>query len=766
MEKALKALEKLLNMWNKVELKNAEKYFIMDNFSLSDAYQKICENSERSGVVINTKHTMLGTITMGDFKRKIGYELSSKIIANSTLTLQEVMNKDFLFVAENEQIDKNCNHLIVPRLTGGKIASLCVKVPPSEEIKIGKTKIGEDQPTFVISEIGVNHDGDINLAKRLITDSKNAGANCVKFQHRSLKHTYVDQNYSSGSELSTESTIDHLKKVNLSLVQLEELFSFARELGIEPLCTPFDLVSLAEVLSLKPAAIKIASADLLNFELVKAAAITELPLILSTGMHNEEEIISAVTFARLFNKNLIVLHCISTYPASPGSLNLGYLPRLKKLSGCLVGYSSHDNGNLASLIAASMGAVVIEKHITGDRSSEGPDHNASSEYKEFKDLCQDLSSLSVIIGSKKVKTKSLSQGEKINRSNLSKSLYANVDIPLGKIIAADDLICRSPGVSIPCSNIKFVVGQKAKAEVKKYSPIFTADVFADNEVWRRVESSPLNSNWGIAARFRDVNQVLSQFNPKFVEFHLTYSDLNFKKIASLNLGNVGVKVHTPELFENNFLLDLASNDKSVLKKSIDYMRRTIEISHEIYENSDKSTALHLVINVGGHSDDDFLAKEKKKSLFEALLKSFQLLDFGKCIPCIQSMPPFPWHLGGRRFHNLFVEPEDFKFWNDTTGIEFCLDFSHTFLSAKHLRLDFDQYIESVLPYSNYFHIADSSGSDGEGLQIGSGEIDFRKIIERQLKGHEYEYIPEIWEGHLNKFEGFKVALKKLQLAGW
>ena len=621
-------------------------------------------------------------------------------------------------------------------------------------------------PTFIIAEIGVNHDGSIKKAKELILKAKNSGANCVKFQHRSLKHIYIDQNYTAGSELTTESTIDHLKKVNFSIKQLEELFIYSREIGIEPLCTPFDLFSLKEVMTLKPVAIKIASADLLNFDLIEEVAKTGLPIIMSTGMHNEEEIVTAVTFARLFNKNLIILHCISTYPASIDSLNINYINRLKNLTGCLVGYSSHDNEDLACIIAVSLGAVLIEKHITFDRHADGPDHNASLEYEDFKLLCEKITLVNRIKGSPEANAKVLSQGEKINRSNLTKSLYANKDIFKGEVISENDLICRSPGVSIPCSNKKFILGQKVNDNIKKFSPIYASDVFSDSEEWKRIESSPLTDNWGIAVRFRDVDEVIRQFNPKFVEFHLTYSDLDFKNFSSLDLSQVGIKVHTPELFENNFLLDLASNDKNINKKSIDYILKTIEMAHQIYELSSKATYFHLVINPGGHSTDGFVSADHKKNLFENLLKSFENIDFGKCLPVIQSMPPFPWHLGGRRFHNLFVEPDDFKFWNKNTGYNFCIDFSHTFLSSKHLKIDFGDYVDKILPFSNYFHVADSTGMDGEGLQIGNGEINFKKLLDNSLEGYKYEYIPEIWEGHLNQFSGFKVALKKLQLAGW
>ena len=238
---------------------------------------------------------------------------------------------------------------LIPLINEKGFDGFCAEEAFRRSMEIGNTVVGEDFPPVLIAEIGVNHDGDMSKARLLIEQAKEAKADFVKFQHRSLADTYIEFEGSNASELSTESTIDHLKKVNLSIEQLKELFDYARSVGIPPLCTPFDMVSLDEVLSSQPVAIKIASADLLNFDLIEKAAKTHLPLILSTGMHTEDEIIAAVNFVRLHTANIIILHCVSSYPAESSSLNLVYIQRLKELCGCIVGYSSHDNGNLACI---------------------------------------------------------------------------------------------------------------------------------------------------------------------------------------------------------------------------------------------------------------------------------------------------------------------------------------------------------------------------------------------------------------------------------
>ena len=740
-------------------------YIISPDIKVYDAYIALMSNREKTLIVADNKK-VYGSVTTGDFKRKISFTLGKDILKASDLEVSQICNEDFFSVEEGEEIKEGCDHLLVPVLNNKKIiTSLIVRGFPSSEIHIGDKIIGHDYPPIIIAEIGVNHDGSIQLAKDLIDQARDSGADFVKFQHRSLKDTYIESS-DGNSELSTESTIDHLKKVNFTINELEKLFKYARSKNIEPICTPFDLNAFEEILTLNPVAFKIASADLLNFSLIQEVAKTKLPLILSSGMHDEDEIISAINFTRLFNDKIVILHCVSSYPAEITSLNLRYLGHLKKITGCIVGYSSHDNGNAGSIAAISLGASVIEKHLTWNREAEGPDHNASSEFEEFKELCDLGSKIYSTLGPIDVSEKKLSQGEIMNRSNLSKSLYAAKDLKKGQIALGKDFICKSPGVGIPCSSLKFIENRKILCDVKSHQPIFDSFFFEDSDDWKLTDAIPINSKWGIPVRFRDVNAAISTFKPHFVEFHLTYSDLNYKNFDELKINDTGVKVHAPELFAENFIIDLAVNDKKIRDLSIDYMKRTVEVAHSIYKESAQNTSLDLVINPGGHSSDDFLSDDLKPLMFENLYNSFNKIDFGIVNPVIQSMPPFPWHLGGRRYHNLFVKIEDFKKWNELTGYMFCIDYSHSFLASKFLEIPFDQYAKDIIPFSKYFHIADADGLDGEGLQILDGEINFKSIFENSLANHEFEYIPEIWQGHINDFSGFKTALKNLRNLGW
>tara|TARA_S200000501_G_scaffold371649_1_gene415174 strand:- start:3036 stop:5294 length:2259 start_codon:yes stop_codon:yes gene_type:complete len=752
-------------MWIDNTSKIFKTYIIKEQTSVYETYLKMMSNREKTLIVVSENLDIKGTITSGDFKRNISHQIKKKDLEESGFLAKDILNKSFFFLnKKNDSID-DCNHLLVPLIKRNKIESLLVRGSPNKKILISNKSIGEEEKSFVIAEIGINHDGKLEIAKQLIDDSIESGADLVKFQHRSLENTYVDTS-NENSELATESTLEHLKKVNFSLKELKKLFEYSRSKGIEPICTPFDIQALEEIMTLNPVALKVASCDLLNFDLIEKMAKTDLPIIISTGMHKEDEIVSSVNFLRLFTSNIVILHCVSSYPAEISSLNLRYMEHLKKITGCLVGYSSHDNGIFGSLAAASLGAVIIEKHITWNRKADGPDHNASSEKQEFKKLCEGIEEISKSLGPINISDKKLSQGEIINRSNLSKSLYASRNIKSGEKIKDSDLLCKSPGIGIPCSSKKFILGRGILKDIKKNESFFDSYFYESDSSWDSFNSSPLNTEWGIPVRFRDVKKAIETFSPSFLEFHLTYSDLNFQDYDSLNIKNYGVKIHAPELFENNFILDLAANDKKTRDISIDFMEKTIEVAHLIYSKSAQNTSLDLIINPGGHSSDFFLKEEQKLKLFKNLKNSFDKLDFGLVNPIIQSMPPYPWHLGGRRYHNMFVECEDFKKWHEMTGLFFCIDYSHSFLAAKYLNIPFEDYISKIEKYSSYFHVADADGDDGEGLQILEGEINFKSLYSNLLADKKFQYIPEIWQGHVDNFSGFKLALQKLRQLDW
>ena len=286
-------------------------------------------------------------------------------------------------------------------------------------MKIENFKIGKGR-CFVIAEIGNNHNGEFSKAINMIDLAIEMGADCVKFQMRHLNQVYREKSLTkSGEDLGTEYIIDLLNRFEFSVDEHKKISEYCKNKGILYLCTPWDKKSIEVLESFGVKAYKVASADLTNLPLLDILSKTGKPLIISTGMSKEDEVVEVNKFLKKRNTEFAFLHCNSTYPAPFQDINLKWIKSLKKIHP-LVGYSGHERGTSVSLAALTLGACIIERHFTLDRNMEGPDHAASLEYKEFKTLIQGIREVEMAIGSKD--KRKLSQGEMINRENLSSSI--------------------------------------------------------------------------------------------------------------------------------------------------------------------------------------------------------------------------------------------------------------------------------------------------------------------------------------------------------
>ncbi len=242
----------------------------------------------------------------------------------------------------------------------------------TNKIEINGTKIGFDEPCYIIAEIGINHNGKVRVAKELIDVAVESGANAVKFQKRDLNSIYkkeILENPNLESQ-GVEILIGVLKEVELEEEDYKEIIKYCEEKEITFLCTPWDKVSLDFLEKVNVPAYKIASADMTNFPLIKNVASTKKPIIISTGMSTLEEIEKTVDFIKKLNAQFVILHCNSTYPSHVEMLNLKMIPFLRERFNVPVGYSGHEISILPSLTAANLGAVIIERHITLDKNME------------------------------------------------------------------------------------------------------------------------------------------------------------------------------------------------------------------------------------------------------------------------------------------------------------------------------------------------------------------------------------------------------------
>lgn len=344
-----------------------------------------------------------------------------------------------------------------------------------DKIKIDNTLIGIGEPCYIIAEIGINHNGKLPIAKRLIDVAVESGANAVKFQKRSLRNLYksdVLDDPNSDSQ-GVEILINILKEVEFDESQYREIKEYCKEKKISFLCTPWDTPSVDFLEKFGVAAYKISSADMTNLPLIDYVSKTKKPIIISTGMSTMDEIERTVNFVKKREIPFVLLHCNSTYPAPIDSLNLSLMDILKTKFNVPIGYSGHEPGIIPSLAAANMGAVLIERHITLDRTMEGIDQAASLEPNEFKNLVKYIRESEVARGRP---IKKMTRGEILQREVLGKSVICSTDIDIGDIFSENNLEVKSPAKGLSAQFFYDILGKRSSRKIKKGQYILVNDL--------------------------------------------------------------------------------------------------------------------------------------------------------------------------------------------------------------------------------------------------------------------------------------------------
>lgn len=746
--------------------RNISRYVVFIDDELGQALNKISSNKSGIVFVLSSSGVLEGVLTDGDVRRWL---LNTTNI-NMTLPVSEALNPQFIFANDDTPITEieqlfSARIEFIPLLDKQK-RLVGIALCKSQHIEIADFIISEDSGTFVIAEIANNHNGCINNAKKLVDEAIRANADCAKFQLRDMETMYrkADDDSASDEDLGAEYTLDLLEKFQLSNQELFEVFDYCKEQGIIPLCTPWDAVSLQLLEAYGMPAYKVASADLTNHDLLELLAKTGKPLICSTGMSTENEVRNAVNLLKRYGSPFILLHCNSTYPAPFKDINLKYMARLKELSpNGFVGYSGHERGISVAISAVALGAKVIEKHFTLDRNLEGNDHRVSLLPDEFGQMVQGIREVEQALG--QAESRMVTQGEMMNREVLGKSLISKRAILAGEIIEESDIDIRSPGKGLAPYRKLDLVGKKALRNINAGGFFYSSDL---DDSLLHARSYHFNRPFGIPVRYHDIESMLSKSNFDLIEFHFSYKDLDIDPSSVLpSKGyNKDFVVHSPELFEGDHIMDLCSADEDYRQKSINELQRVIDITRSLKPYFHLSTTPLIIINAGGFTLDRFMPVSERKQKYELIAQALQMVDSHGVEIIPQTMPPYPWHFGGQRFHNLFIDADEIIAFCIEHKVRVCLDVSHSKLACNLNKASFNQFIRQVAPYSAHLHIVDAKGVDGEGLQIDEGEIDFLELTHlfSQL-APTASFIPEIWQGHKNDGEGFWFALERLEHYG-
>ena len=599
----------------------------------------------------------------------------------------------------------------------------------------------------IIAELGINHKGDYSIAKDLIVDANKSQCWGIKFQYRNIETFYKNV-----QEIGDEILFQEINNTKLPIEELLSLSDFARGLGLK-VGISFnrieDFKDLSEHINYFDF-FKVPSAEATNIPLVEVLVSTGKSVMVSSGGHDSEQIKKA--YKKINKDKITIFHCVANYPAKLGSQNLLFINELRDIGFKNIGYSSHDEDYEVCFLAASLGVTWIERHLTKDINGDGLDDSSSSEIEDFFRLSKILNNFELIMG---VKTRIPNQGEKLNMQNLGTSLYAKRDLVSGSCIELNDLVIQAPrkGISVGdfLNNYK---DKKINRDILQGRSIQASD-YENHKELASTEILDFASRNKIALPIRlyDYKYYFDNLNTNYFEFHLSYGEVlsnelfELFKVDSVLIGK-GFSIHLPDYIHSNRIIDPTSDDGEVKKESRDIISRVLNFSKRLEDASGNPVTI-----VGSFS------KSISSNRRDNLDRIFNYLDsnaggLGKILP--QWLPVYAWYFGGSARLDIFNSPEDILYIEEyKRGI--CLDICHIILSANFYKEDPFVWFDRLEKYSKHIHIADGVGVDGEGLQLGDGQL---KSYKRFLDNDSMKVL-EIWQGHQDYGSGFIKALRYL-----
>jgi N,N'-diacetyllegionaminate synthase len=335
-------------------------------------------------------------------------------------------------------------------------------------INIAGVEVGCDRPTFIIAEAGVNHNGSIDLAQQLIQAARQVGANCVKFQTFKAEQVVTEDAPKARYQLRTtdpqESQIEMLRKLELSPAAYQDLIAQCQDAGLIFLSTPYNPEDVDFLDELGVSAFKLASIHLVEPSFLQYVARKGKPLIVSTGMATLAEVDEAVRAVRQTgNEQLILLQCTTNYPSRLEDANLRTIPTMREAFDLPIGYSDHTQSDTACIVAIALGACVIEKHFTLDKSLPGPDQSSSADPAEFQRLVRHIREAETVLGTRQ---KQPCEQEKINAVGMRRSIVAKQHISKGEVITAEMLTFKRPAHGLKPALLPEIVGRTALQDIQ------------------------------------------------------------------------------------------------------------------------------------------------------------------------------------------------------------------------------------------------------------------------------------------------------------
>lgn len=454
---------------------------LIDSIPTDQLINRIAKQVEAVGLAKQSE-VIDGSLNKEAFVYPVNYSGYQEDLANAKAVVEQYpqlysigTGGDYCYADSQVLFHKAFDTVAILTDKGSSYTQVVKDIPPcrlNKKVKLGAKEVGVDQPAYIIAEAGMNHNGSLSMAKELVDEAIKCGCDAIKFQtflNDRVSDRVKSANYVEKVIGLEESMADMFKRLAMTLDDQIELFEYARLNGIEVFSTPFDEASVDFLESQNIRFYKVASMDITNLPLIAYIAKTGKPMIISTGMSTLAQIEDAVAVVqKAGNSNLILLHCNSSYPASPSEMNIRAMDTLRQCFNVPVGLSDHTFGLFVSHTALAIGANVVERHFTLDRSLEGPDHILSSEPNEMAELVRIAKKLPQVLGDG---VKRIQGNEFATLNAQRKCLYAKMDISPGTVITEDMLAIKGPGGGILPKYRDIVVGRSVSRYIEADYPV-------------------------------------------------------------------------------------------------------------------------------------------------------------------------------------------------------------------------------------------------------------------------------------------------------
>jgi len=600
------------------------------------------------------------------------------------------------------------------------------------------------QSIYIIAEIGINHGGQYAVAFDLIKAAAEAGVNGIKFQYRNLANAYAD----GARQIGDEILLKEITKNYLSPVDILKLVDASHALGMHAGISFFDAADLADFGTemTRFDFFKSPSVELTNASLINSMLAYEKPVYVSLGCHHEAEIDQA--FAAFERDNWLAMHCVSNYPVSLANSRLGYLSHMRDKWARPFGYSSHDENWEACLIAMSMGASVIERHITFDKKAEGLDHSTSSTPDEFRRMAQFAENMDLLMAgnSKRVPN----QGELLNLQNLGRSYYAKAPIHAGEAVNEGQLVFRSPRIGLGRAEIAEYIGATSLRELDAGDVISRSVFVAPEVVSEEALEFARRKQLSIPVRLHDLANIENKFPVGTYEFHLSFGEVLSGLSAKPYKASNHYSIHLPDYISSTALMDPFSSDEAQVRGSLDILQRTVDFANALQDLTGTKVPI-----VGSFS----VVHKNLEQFFEqhAALLSRYRAEGVSILP--QWLPPIAWYFGGSVKLNAMNELRDVALIQQHQ-LPICMDVCHLCMGDSLFEFDAARMMTVLRPNIEHIHIADAEGIDGEGLHFGEGDPKNMPAIAAAMEMDCMKVI-EVWQGHLDEGAGFAKAISSL-----